>query len=160
MAGYVHKYEWGGELLTAPQIAKREGIPYRTLSEWLLRSDRDIDKVADLYDAYKANKLKKETVSKRRFVKEYKYKDGRILTITEILKLEPHMNRSLLQSRYRQCDTDDWECIFGKKGRQLHGHKHKMDDSALSGMGPRRPIESIKHPTEYEKKLWGDHYDK
>ena len=139
--------------MTVKEIASYEKIKHGTMKNWFSEEQYDVARVRARVELYR-----KSGGTGRR--KMYLYRDGERYPIEEIQKREPHMSKSYIQYRYRMCDEGDWDAIFAPHKKSVPAKDTKeIWREECAGLGPRRSPESIKPPTDYERRLWtGDAY--
>lgn len=142
------KYKWYGEWMTAKEIAELENIPLNTTRMYFSCCQGNADCVRKL--------ISRRGKSRSTSIK-YPYRDGRMLSVPEIMEREPHMTSWKVRNRYQQCEPGDWDKIFSKGRVQIlpNTGKSKLDSKAIGeGLGPRKNIMDIKGPSNYEYALW------
>lgn len=142
------KYKWYDTWRTAREIAELENVPLNTTRAYFSRCEGNADCVRKLM----ARRSQPRSANVR-----YPYRDGRMLSIAEIIELEPHMTSWKIKNRYKLCEPGDWERIFSKKRVQIvarNGTSLNDCDVIGTGLGPRKDIMDISGPSDYEIELW------
>ena len=104
------KYKWHDTWRTAKEIAELENVPLNTTRTYLSRCKGNTECV---------RKLMAQRSKGRSGHVKFPYRDGRMLSIAQIIELEPHMTSWKIKNRYKQCEPGDWERIFSKKRVQI-----------------------------------------
>ena len=135
------------------EIAKHEKIKHGTIKNWFRVYGHDPVKVRARMAEYQQQGYNKK-------VKLYLYRDGNRYPVKEIQKKEPHLSVDFIKYRYRMCDEGDFDAIFAPHGSRVAVKENqKIWRRECANLGPRRSPESIKPPTDYERRLWtGDAY--
>ena len=142
------KYKWDDEWRTAKEIAELENVPLNTTRTYFSRCKGNADCVRKL--------MARRSQPRSTHVK-FPYRDGRMLIIAEIIKLEPHMTSWKIKNRYKVCEPGDWERIFSRKRVQIvprNGASLIESDEIGKGLGPRKNVLDIPGPSDYEIQLW------
>ena len=98
------------------------------------------------------NKEKRQRTEEGQFIPiRYEYKDGRLLTAREIYELHPHIGLQALRQRL-PLHNGDWEYTLRPKNTARSRAKLTFDGVTL---GPRKELDDVQGPSEYEQQLWG-----
>ena len=146
MAKPLQIINWFGQDMTRGSLAAKYNLPYNTICNILLRYDFDLPKCRA--------RFKRPNVKPGKIAKKYPYRDGKMMTLREMIKRQPHMEEETLKFRLRHF-AGDYDKIFHRGRIQSGCVAKKVSTWDLSDMGPRVAIESIPGPSEYEHRLWG-----
>lgn len=150
MAGITIIFDWFGTAVTRQYLAKLYNASYNTVCAIIVKHDGDNNKIKKSLESLKTRRAKQQNAVL------YPYKDGSLLTLAEMSRLEG-VNPHTIRSRFR-AHPGDYDKIFhkGQLPRSIKGKKSStIDDSWIEGLGPRRSIESVSGPTTYESEMWG-----
>lgn len=139
----------GRPKMSVAEIAEYEEVNYKTMRGWFSRYKHNLPKIRNKLEEFK----RKGRDSRQKL---YPYRDGNSYTLVEIQKMESHLNIPLLRLRYRERANMGFDAIFAPKGVSVKKAGNKISKGMLAGLGPRRNLNSIRGPSEYEKQLWGE----
>jgi hypothetical protein len=144
----VH-YLWHGDLLTAEDIARLEGISVHTIRGFFTQCRGDVECVQQ-HLARRAERLAERQGCR------YPYLDGTTKSLREIIELHPHLTRRMIERRLAAVtgplDQEALAAIFADEPFDYHTTGCKQLDAEAGNLGPRRSLSEIAGPSGLERK--------
>ena len=90
-------------------------------------------------------------MAKNKELMKIRYRDGRMLTIREVVDLHPDLTTNVIRMRILKKGADNIEELLAP----VQVPETYLDKIPIDGMGPRKNVEDLQEPTDYERQLWG-----